>query len=474
MTKKLTTAGGAIIAQNQHSISAGARGPLLMQDTHLIEKLAHFNRERVPERVVHAKGAGAYGHLKITNDITKYSLAKVFEVGKETPIFIRFSTVAGGKDSNDTERDPRGFAIRFYTDEGNWDIVGNNTPVFFERDPLKFPDFIHSQKKCPFSGYKNPKRMWDYWAQAPEAMHQITILFSDRGIPDGYRFMNGYGSHAFSLWNNNGERFWVKFHFKSRQGIKCLSPERARILAGENPDYAIQDLYEAIERGEHPKWGFYVQIMPEMEAEKTAYNPFDLTKVWPHKDYPLIEVGEITLNRNPKNYFAEVEQVALSPANLIAGIGASPDKMLQARLFAYPDAQRYRIGANYQSLPVNRPKCPVMHYQRDGAMRFDGNGDYDNYEPNGFGGPTQDPTKAEPPLKISGFADRHDQHQGNDDFTQAGNLYNILTNDEKNRLAQNIAGAMQGIGQELIDANLKHFDKCSSDYGQRIRQFLNK
>lgn len=314
--------------------------------------------------------------------------------------------------------------------------------------------------------------MWDYWAQAPEAMHQITILFSDRGIPDGYRFMNGYGSHAFSFWNKKGERFWVKFHFKSRQGIKCLTPAQASALAGENPDYAIQDLYEAIERGEYPKWGFYVQIMPEMEAEKTTYNPFDLTKVWPHKDYPLIEVGEITLNRNPKNYFAEVEQAALSPANLIAGIGASPDKMLQARLFAYPDAQRYRIGANYQSLPVNRPKCPVMHYQRDGAMRFDGNGDYDNYEPNGFGGPTQDPSVAEPPLKISGYADRHDQHKGNDDFTQAGNLYNILTNDEKNRLAQNIAGAMKGIGQELIEANLKHFDKCSADYGQRIRQYL--
>ncbi|TGM96555.1 catalase [Leptospira yasudae] len=469
--KTLTTAGGHPVPQNQHSVSAGPRGPLLIQDTHLIEKLAHFNRERIPERVVHAKGAGAYGTLTITQDLSRYSRAAVFsKAGKQTPLFLRFSTVAGEKGSADTERDPRGFAIKFYTEEGIWDLVGNNTPVFFERDPLKFPDFIHSQKRDPITGYKNPFRMWDYWAKAPEALHQMTILFGDRGIPDGYRFMNGYGSHTFGLWNVKGERFWVKFHFKSMQGIKNLSGEKAAALAGTDPDYATRDLFEAIERKEFPKWKFCVQIMPEKEAETYKFNPFDLTKVWSHKDYPLIEVGVLELNANPKNYFEEVEQAAFSPSNMPPGIGASPDKMLQGRLFAYPDAQRYRLGVQYQQLPVNRPKNSVNAYHRDGSVKFQYDGDYDNYEPNGFEGPVQNSSYAEPPLKISGDADRYDSHKENDDYTQAGDLYRMMKPEERERLTSTIASTMKGLSKGLIIANGKHFYRCDPEYGTKLAE----
>ncbi|AXR61161.1 catalase [Leptospira mayottensis] len=472
MSKKtLTTAGGHPVAQNQHSITAGPRGPVLIQDTHLIEKLAHFNRERIPERVVHAKGAGAYGTLTITRDLTKYSRASVFsKVGKQTSLFLRFSTVAGEKGSADTERDPRGFAIKFYTDEGIWDLVGNNTPVFFERDPLKFPDFIHSQKRDPITGYKNPFRMWDYWAKAPEALHQVTILFGDRGIPDGYRFMNGYGSHTFGLWNSQGQRFWVKFHFKTMQGIKNLTSEKASALAGTDPDYAIRDLFEAIERKEFPKWKFCLQIMPEKEAETYRYNPFDLTKVWSHKDYPLIEAGVLELNANPKNYFEEVEQAAFSPSNMPPGIGASPDKMLQGRLFAYPDAQRYRLGIRYQQLPVNRPKNLVNVYHRDGSVKFQYDGNYDNYEPNGFEGPVEDSSYAEPPLRISGDADRYDSHKGNDDYSQAGDLYRIMNMEERERLTSAIASTMRGLPKRILVANLKHFYLCDPEYGTKLAE----
>jgi len=469
MKKTLTTASGQPVPENQHSLSAGTRGPLLLQDIHLIEKLAHFDRERVPERVVHAKGSGAHGTFTVTHDITKYTRAAIFsEVGKKTDLFLRFSTVAGEKGSADTERDPRGFAIKFYTEEGIWDMVGNNTPVFFERDPMKFPDFIHSQKRDPRTGYKNPQRMWDYWAKSPEALHQMTILFSDRGIPDGYRFMNGYGSHTFSFWNKNGERFWIKFHFKSMQGIKNLSPEKATALAGSDPDYAGCDLFEAIERKEFPKWALKIQVMPEMDAETYHLNPFDLTKVWPHKDYPLIDVGVLELNRNPENYFAEVEQAAFSPSNVPPGIGFSPDKMLQGRLFSYPDTQRYRIGANYQQLPINRPKNSVNNYQRDGAMRLHDSTALDNYEPNGFGGPLQDSQFAEPPLRISGYADRHNSHTGNDDYTQAGNLYRMFSDEQKDRLTSVIAGTMKGLPEATIRPNIESFMKCDADYGQRI------
>ena len=468
----LTTAGGHPIVNNQHSMTAGEKGPVLIQDFSLIEKLAHFNREKIPERIVHAKGSGAYGTFTVTNDISKYSRASVFsKVGKKTDVFLRFSTVAGEKGSADTERDPRGFAVKFYTDEGIWDVVGNNTPVFFERDPLKFPDFVHSQKRDPQTGYKNPQRMWDYWVNAPQALHQMTILFSDRGIPDGYRFMDGFGSHTFGLWNKNGERFWVKFHFKSAQGIKCLAGDVAAKIAGQDPDYAGRDLFEAIKRKEFPKWNVKVQIMAEKDAETCSYNPFDLTKVWPHKEYPLMDVGVMELNRNPENYFAEVEQAAFSPSNLPPGIGASPDKMLQARMFAYPDAQRYRIGANYQALPVNRPRNEVNNYQRDGALRFDGNfGAQDNYQPNSFGGPVSDSSMKEPPLKISGYAYRYNSHKENDDYSQAGALYNIMSEGEKDRLTTTIAGTMQSLTKDLALKNIEHFKKCDSDYGNRIEK----
>ena len=477
MSKKiLTTASGHPVSENQHSATAGPRGPMLMQDMHLIEKLAHFNRERVPERVVHAKGSGAYGTFTVTHDISEYSRAAVFsKVGKKTDLFIRFSTVAGEKGSADTERDPRGFAVKFYTDEGIWDIVGNNTPIFFERDPLKFPDFIHSQKRDPQTGYKIARRMWDYWAKAPEALHQITTLFSDRGIPDGYRFMHGFGSHTFSLWNRNGERFWVKFHMKSMQGIKNLSPETAAELAGTDPDYSGRDLFEAIERKEFPKWKMQVQIMPELQADTYHLNPFDMTKVWPHKDFPLVDVGILELNRNPQNYFTEVEQSAFSPANLPPGIGASPDKMLQARLFSYPDAHRYRIGGNYQQLPVNRPKNEVLNYQRDGAMRFDGNIEtQDNYEPNGFEGPVQDGNFAEPPLRLSGTADRHNQHLGNDDYTQAGDLFRLLSTEEQERMTSIIANTMKGLPEVIIRPNIDNFKACDPRYGALIEKKWQK
>lgn len=468
--KTLTTAGGHPIPDNQNSITSGARGPLAIQDFHLIEKLANFNRERIPERVVHAKGSGAFGTLTITHDITKYTRAGVFsKVGKVTPAFLRFSTVAGEKGSADTERDPRGFAIKFYTDEGVWDMVGNNTPTFFERDPLKFADFIHSQKRDPQTGYKNPRRMWDYWAKSPEGIHQMTILFSERGIPDGYRFMHGFGSHTYSFWNKNGERFWIKFHFKSLQGIKNLMPARAAELAGTDPDYAGRDLFEAIEKKDFPRWSFKIQVMPELEAEKYHINPFDLTKVWPHKDYPLIDVGVLELNRNPENFFAEVEQAAFSPSNVPPGIGFSPDKMLQGRLFAYPDAQRYRLGGNYQMLPVNRPHNEVNHYQRDGLMNFGGNaGRADNYEPNGFGGPVQDLSVKEPPLRINGNLDRYDDYKNNDDFSQAGNLYRLFNEAQKDQLTSVIAGTMQGLPEEILRPNIEHFLKADADYGQRI------
>ncbi len=476
--KGLTTAAGLPIAENQHSKTTGPRGPVLIEGLQLIEKLAHFNRERIPERVVHAKGFGAFGKLTITHDITQYSCADIFsEVGKETEMFARFSTVAGEKGYADTDRDPRGFALKFYTQEGIWDLVGNNTPVFFERDPIKFPDFIHTQKRDPQTGRKDPRRMWDYWSQSPENMHQLMILFSDRGLPDGFRHMNGYGSHTFSLWNNKNERFWVKFHFKTQQGIKNLMPSEGTKLAGENPDYAGEDLFTAIEEGHFPKWDLKIQVVPEKEAENFNFNPFDLTKVWPHGKYPLIDVGVMELNRNPENYFAQVEQVAFSPNNMPPGIGASPDKMLQGRLFAYGDAHRYRLGTNYQALPVNQSITATEHYQRDGAMRFDGNfGSMDNYEPNSFNGPSEFENRDRilgPPLEINGNADFYNSHLDNDDYTQAGNLYRLFDNDQKERTAENIAGALSSSKNDIKKRMVDHFAKCDSDLGERLQKKLN-
>ncbi len=471
----LTTSAGNPLGDNQNSLTAGKLGPVLMQDYQLIEKLAHQNRERIPERVVHAKGSGAYGTFTAHHDISKYTKAKIFaEVGKQTEVFTRFSTVAGESGAADAERDVRGFSVKFYTEQGNWDLVGNNTPVFFVRDPYKFPDFIHTQKRHPKTNLRNPVAVWDYWSQSPEAMHQITILMSDRGIPQSYRHMNGYGSHTYSFINSDNERFWVKFHLKTQQGHRYWTNEEAAKVIGENRESSQQDLYEAIERGEFPKWTFKIQIMPEADAEKTPYNPFDLTKVWPHQDYPLMEVGVMELNRNPENYFAEVEQSAFSPSNIVPGIGFSPDKVLQARILSYPDAQRYRVGTHYENLPVNKPRCPFHNYHKDGAMRYDIPNPEHYYEPNSFGGPQEDPQYNEPPLKISGDADRYSHREGNDDYTQAGNLFRIFDDGQKQRLFNNIAGSMQGVPQEIIERQLVHFEKADPEYGSGVRQALEK
>jgi len=472
-TPTMTTAAGVPVADNQNSLTAGPRGPVLM-DYQLMERMAHFNRERVPERVVHAKGAGAYGTFTVTGDIARYTRAKLFRrEGNKCDVFLRFSTVAGELGSADTVRDPRGFAIKFYTDEGNWDMVGNNTPIFFIRDPLKFSDFIHSQKRHPHTGRRDATMQWDFWSLSPESLHQVTWLFGDRGIPATLRHMDGFSSHTFSLWNDKGERYWVKWHFKTQQGIKNLTAEEAGRIAGESPDFHRQDLFDAIQRGEYPRWSVEVQIMPEEDAATYAINPFDLTKVWPHKDYPRIKVGVLELNRNPVNYFAEVEQAAFEPGNLPPGMGASPDKMLQARLLSYPDAHRYRIGVNYGALPVNKPRCPVHTYHRDGATRFDGNGDDSPvYQPNSFGGPADDPSFKEPPLKLSGDADRYDHRVGNDDYQQAGDLFRLMREDERARLIGNIVDAMRGVPRGIQARQIAHFARADARYGEGVAQAL--
>nr|WP_306030429.1 catalase [Stappia sp. MMSF_3263] len=472
----LTTTAGAPITDNQNSLSAGPRGPLLLEDYQLLEKLAHQNRERIPERVVHAKGWGAFGTLTITNDISKYSRAKIFsEVGKKTEMIARFSTVAGEQGAADAERDVRGFALKFYTEEGNWDLVGNNTPVFFVRDPYKFPDFIHTQKRHPKSNLRSPTAMWDFWSLSPESLHQVTILMSDRGLPPSPRFMNGYGSHTYSFINADNERFWVKFHFKTMQGHKFLTNEEASQVVGETRESYQEDLFGSIEKGDYPKWRMCVQIMPEADADKHDYNPFDLTKVWPHGDYPLIEVGIMELNRNPENYFAEIEQAAFSPSNKVPGIGFSPDKMLQARVFSYADAHRYRLGTHYEALPVNQPRCPVHHYHKDGNMNFMGQqtGNVDAYyEPNTMNGAAEAPEYREPPLTISGDADRFNHREGNDDYVQVRALFNLFDDGQKARLFSNIAAAMGGVPQAIVDRQLVHFDRVHQDYGDGVRAAL--
>ena len=472
----LTTSAGAPVADNQNSQTAGPRGPVLLQDHQLVEKLAHQNRERIPERVVHAKGWGAFGTLKVTHDISRCTRAAIFsEVGKETPLLARFSTVAGELGAADAERDVRGFALKFYTEEGNWDLVGNNTPVFFVRDPLKFPDFIRTQKRHPKTNLRSPTAMWDFWSLSPESLHQITILMSDRGLPAAPMFMNGYGSHAFSFWNRDGERFWVKFHFKTRQGHRHYTNAESAEVIGKSRESYQEALYGTIERGEFPRWTLYVQVMPERDAEKTPYNPFDLTKVWPHADYPLIEVGVMELNRNPDNYFSEIEQAAFSPSNLVPGIGASPDKMLQARIFAYADAHRYRLGTHYEALPVNAPKCPVHHYHKDGAMRFFGNGTGDPdvyYEPNSLGGPAEDAGHREPPMRLSGDADRYDHRAGNDDYGQPRALFERFDGNQRQRLYANIAEAMHGVPSEIVQRQLRHFRRVHPDYAVGVAKAL--
>jgi catalase len=474
--KQLTTTAGNPIADNQNSQTAGARGPVLMQDYHLVEKLAHQNRERIPERVVHAKGWGAYGKLTITGDISKYTKAKALQPGATTDLLLRFSTVAGELGAADAERDVRGFAVKFYTPEGNWDLVGNNTPVFFVRDPLKFPDFIHTQKRHPKTNLRSPTAMWDFWSLSPESLHQVTILMSDRGLPTDVRHINGYGSHTYSFINAANERFWVKFHFKTMQGHKHWTNDEAVQVIARTRESTQEDLFNSIEKGEFPKWKVQVQIMPEAEQDKHWYNPFDLTKVWPHGDYPPIDIGVMELNRNAENYFAEIEQAAFSPSNIVPGIGHSPDKMLQARVFSYADAHRYRLGTHYEHLPVNAPKCPVHHYHKDGAMRFFGpvTGDVNAYyEPNSFGGATEDKRFAEPPLAITGAADRYDHRDGNDDYRQPRDLFLLFKADEKERLFKNIAAAMGGVPGEIIERQLAHFDKVHADYGAGVRRALH-
>lgn len=480
--KKLTTASGIPFSENENSMTVGPRGPILLQDFILHEKMAHFNRERIPERVVHAKGSGAYGTFTVTHDISKYTRAKLFDtIGKQTKIFLRFSTVGGEKGSADTERDPRGFAIKFYTQDGNWDLVGNNTPVFFIKDPKKFSDFIHTQKRDPYTNCKSATMMWDFWSLNPESLHQVTILMSDRGTPYGYRHMDGFGSHTFSMINANGERNWVKFHFKTQQGIKNFTDADATVMKGINPDFAQHDLLTAIDNGDFPKWSMKIQVMTEAEAKTYKWNPFDLTKVWPHADFPLIDVGVLELNQNPDNYFAHVEQAAFAPAHVVDGIGYSPDKMLQGRLLSYPDAHRYRLGSNYEQLPVNRCPFMVSNYQRDGQMRVDGNGgSAPNYFPNSFDDIVADPAYKEPAwdlgTSLAGWYDRNAEGE-NDHYTQPGNLYRLMSEIAKQALVNNITGAMSGISgpkkDMIINRQLCHWFRADENLGMAIAQGLN-
>jgi catalase len=480
---QLTTEAGAPVADNQHSQTAGATGPVLLQDHHLIEKLARFNRERIPERVVHAVGSGAYGSFEVTNpDIARYTRMKLFShAGKRTEVFLRFSTVAGSKGAPDTARDPRGFAVRFYTEDGNWDVVGNNTPVFFLRDGIKFPDFIHSQKYDPYTNCQEPDNQWDFFSYSPEATHQFTWLFGDRGIPATLRHTDGFGSHTFQWVNAQGERFWVKFHFKTNQGIKTLTSEEAAAIGGKDPQYHQRDLYAAIQRGEYPSWTLKVQVMPEADAATYRFNPFDLTKVWPYKDYPLIEVGKLVLDRTPDNFFADVEQAALDPANFVPGIGPSPDRMLQARLFAYGDAQRYRLGINHTRLPVNSPKGVqggARNYGRDGAMAFDGNGGRSkNYEPNSYNGAAQSNEAPGLGVSLNGSTGTYVpvRHAEDNDFVQAGNLYRLMTEPERERLVANIAGSLSQVTREdVITRCISHFRNADEEYGSRIANAVHK
>lgn len=467
---KLTTDAGTPVADNQNVQTAGPHGPMLMQNVWFMEKLGHFNRERIPERVVHAKGSAAFGTFTVTGDITKYTKASIFaQVGKKTDLLLRFSTVAGERGAADTERDVRGFAIKFYTDEGNWDLVGNNTPVFFIRDPTKFPDFIHTQKRDPKTNMRSSTAAWDFWSLSPESLHQVMILMSDRGIPKSLRQMHGFGSHTFSFINAKNERFWVKFHLKTQQGIANLTNAEAAAIVGHDREASQRDLYEHVEKGDFPRWKMYVQVMPEADAATYKINPFDLTKVWPHADYPLIEVGMLELNRNPENYFTDVEQAAFNPANVVPGIGFSPDKMLQGRLFAYGDAHRYRLGANFESLPVNASRCPVHNYHRDGAMRFDGNGGESvNYEPNSFNGPVDDRSLIEPPLELQGAAYAYNQREDTDYYSQPGALFRLMPADEQQRTISNAAEAMDGVPVEIQTRAAARFYQADPNCGKGI------
>ncbi len=472
--KKLSSVSGRPIAENQNVETAGKRGPMLLQDFWFLEKLSHFSREVIPERRMHAKGSGAFGTFTLTHDISAYTRAKLFsEIGKKTEVFARFSTVAGERGAADAERDIRGFAVKFYTEEGNWDLVGNNTPVFFFRDPYKFPDLNKAVKRDPKTNLRSANNNWDFWTLLPEALHQITITMSDRGIPKSYRHMHGFGSHTFSLINAQNERFWVKFHWICQQGIENLSNEEAAAIIGKDRESHQRDLFDSIEKGDFPKWKLCVQIMPEADAKTYRYNPFDLTKVWPKGDYPLIEVGIMELNRNPENYFADVEQAAFNPAHVVPGIGYSPDKMLQARLFSYGDAQRYRLGVNHYQIPVNTPKCPFHNSSRDGAMRVDGNeGSTLHYEPNSYDQWKEQKEYAEPPLPLEGDAYHYDHREDEDYYSQPGNLFRLLSADKKALLFKNTAAEIGGAAQFIQERHIANCYKADPDYGKGVAEAL--
>ncbi|SDA56820.1 MULTISPECIES: catalase [unclassified Janthinobacterium] len=474
--KKLTTAFGAPVVDNQNIQTAGPRGPALLQDVWFLEKLAHFDREVIPERRMHAKGSGAHGTFTVTHDITRYTRAKIFgAVGKQTPMFARFSTVAGERGAADAERDIRGFALKFYTEEGNWDLVGNNTPVFFMRDPLKFPDLNHAIKRDPRTGLRSANSNWDFWSSLPEALHQVTVVMSDRGLPRSFRHMHGFGSHTFSFLNAQNERFWVKFTFKTQQGIQNLTDAEAEALVGKDRESSHRDLYDSIENKDFPRWTLYVQIMPEKEAGTYHINPFDLSKVWPHGDYPLIEVGVLELNRNADNHFAEVEQAAFNPANVVPGISFSPDKMLQGRLFSYGDAQRYRLGVNHSHIPVNAPKCPFHSYHRDGQMRVDGNqGGTLGYEPNSEQEWAEQPDFREPPLSLEGAADHWNHRVDEDYYSQPRALFQLMTPAQQQALFENTARAISGASAQVKQRHIGNCTLCDPAYGAGVAEAIGR
>jgi catalase len=475
MNKKLTSSSGTPIVDNQNVMTAGKRGPMLLQDVWFLEKLAHFDREVIPERRMHAKGSGAFGTFTVTHDITKYAKAKIFsEIGKKTEMFVRFSTVAGERGAADAERDIRGFAMKFYTEEGNWDLVGNNTPVFFLKDPVKFPDLNHAVKRDPRTNLRSALNNWDFWTSLPEALHQVTITMSERGIPLSYRHMNGYGSHTYSLINSKNERTWVKFHFKTQQGIKNLTDQEAEAVIGKCRESHQRDLLESIDKGDFPKWDMKIQVMTEEQAKKCKFNPFDLTKVWSHKEYPLIDVGYFELNKNPENYFADVEQAAFNPTNIVPGIGFSPDKMLQGRLFSYGDAQRYRLGVNHYQIPVNKSRCPFLNmFHRDGQMRVDGNyGSTLGYEPNSYGEWQEQPEFKEPPLEINGAADHWNHREDDDYYTQAGDLFRLMNKDQQQVLFENTARAMGDAPKEIKVRHIKNRFQADEAYGKGVATAL--
>ncbi|MGM0906231.1 MAG: catalase [Pseudomonadota bacterium] len=476
--KPTTNDAGIPVNSDEHSLTVGRDGPIVLQDHYLIEQMANFNRERTAERQPHAKGGGAFGHFKVTQDVSQYTKAKVFQPNTKTDVLIRFSTVAGERGSPDTWRDPRGFSLKFYTEEGNYDLVGNNTPVFFIRDPMKFQHFIRSQKRKAATNLRDHDMQWDFWSLSPETAHQVTWLMGDRGIPKTWRHMNGYGSHTFLWANANGEKFWIKYHFKTDQGIDYLTEEEATSLAGVDSDYHTRDLYEAIERGDHPSWTLKIQVMPFEDAENYRFNPFDLTKIWPHDDYPLIEVGKLTLNRNPTDYHTEIEQAAFEPNSLVPGIGLSPDKMLQARIFSYSDAHRARLGVNYKQIPVNSPKCPVHSYSKDGAMRVQNVSD-PVYAPNSKGGPAADPERypnvetwaAEGEILRQAYT----LHEEDDDFGQARTLIrDVMDEAERERLVSNIVGHLKaGVSEPVLKRAFEYWRNIDENIGDRVEKGVN-